>query len=179
MSKHAKTTTSVSEESSVRRGRPRVLDTETEDFMRKLIPHGRDMSRRTIMNEHYHYAAVNALREYPDLVDGFSLRSLSPRTSTVLAEIGRLGDPVAMVVAARWHLQTRLPAREAASVIRRHRCKSRGLKQRGGSLKTELARVVDSFRLRYPDTTYTDVLTELSLVAESVQQVADREADHA
>jgi len=150
------------------RGRPRLAVTDTEDARREIETvndYGRHyftcdaepMTRRQELNIGYATRAYDALRKTddPDAMD-YRVYSQSVMTQGVLAELGRLGDTVAIRDAAAHLLATRMQCKgDAVPLLRRWRLGS--VSPRQSDLYRVLVTTINRHRLRYPATTFDDV----------------------
>lgn len=150
------------------RGRPRLAVTDTEDARREIETvndYGRyyftcdaePMTRRQELNIGYATRAYDALRKTddPDAMD-YRVYSQWVMTQGVLAELGRLGDTVAIRAAAARLLATPLPCKgDAVPLLRRWRLGS--MSPRQSDLYRVLVTTINRHRLRYPATTFDDV----------------------
>jgi len=106
------------------RGRPLLIPVEQRATLNALYPEKGD---RSLRDQVHQISAFTTLREVPEYRELFRIGDNSEkfRYSSVLTEIGRLGDKDLILVAAHWFADNRVLAREAIVAIRKWRLRLR------------------------------------------------------
>jgi hypothetical protein len=152
------------------RGRPRLLPDLMFDVIRRSFG-TRARTRRQQQEYVWAYAALAAIREdapgFPPGSPYAWIVCTDPvvQKTSVLAELGRLGDPEAIRQLARRVCELRQPAKRAVGYVRYLR---RGFGSRGdrAGLRRHLDRALEDYLNAHPDTDVEDVQAVLDALAE-------------
>jgi hypothetical protein len=159
------------------RGRPRVLEKDVEEALRRGVGFYKYATRRSNLNEFYMWKAFKAL--WSDNPEGMAAGKAAfawfgdPDTegrlkrSTILTELGRLGDPEAMRRNARIICDQKMRTREAVVRLRQSRAKPQTGSITG--LCDELIAHLNDYWLRHPEFTveqFLDAIQDLRWAVE-------------
>jgi hypothetical protein len=93
---------------------------------------------------------------------------------SILAELGRIEEPGAVLTIARQICELKPKAREAVAMIRRCRLGESPLKD--GGLTAELIRAVNAYLTRHPSMSWDDVWEEVTRLRERIKESVRLEA---
>lgn len=176
-----------SEKQQSRRGRPRVLGKEYEEYMRGL-GHFRCSSRRGNVNESYFFEAIGTLWNHHPMGMEAALEAYAwlgnPTTSdqkgrlkkTLLAELGRIKDPETIRAVALVICKLKPLATAGVQLIRRARLRRAPAADAYG-LGHHLARCVDDYRAAHPEASYAMAAEALRDVLEGVHELMEAPAE--
>ncbi len=142
-----------------------MWDSEVMDALRDGFP---DMSDRQRQNRLAMIAAIQRLQEAKDQRYA-TLLSDETSSVSVLAELGRIDDPLTFVDAVEWWLAERPKVKEAVTVIRRMRTGKVAPGSARG-LHAELVDAINGYLNRHPATSPSEILEALELTRRSASR---------
>lgn len=155
-----------------KRGRPCAGGEEYRAYMRVLYPEG---GKRTVANRIYHQRAYKWLHDNPGLEWLFELDPQGDfKRNTLLCEIGRLPFPEIALEVATQLCKDKPKTKEGIVVIRAYRLALTGkppaLAGDPRKLLIELARTVEDFTFRYPQTDKAAILSAIDALRGIVEK---------
>ena len=159
-----------------KRGRPRATDAADDKHLAACVQYGliTAKSRRGVLDAHFRYRAMNILgggkdRRFLWLQDKRAIDAGEDTMKmSILSELGRISDPDAMLEMAKVICRTKPTARRATHTIRAFRGVQ---KQRDLTVLTHgIAKSIDAYCERYPETTSVQILNALEDVQYIVKQ---------
>ncbi len=168
----------VSEKISKTIGRPRLITQESERTLWGIGIFKQGKSRRTNLNAYYAMGALVKLGlKYPGFSGDKAIflwlsdEQAKPAVyrGTILAELGRIEDPDFLQEVAERICELKPRTSDAVAMIRRCRLEN-DKKGDTWQLTKEVLRAIESYMVRYPETTKKQLLTALNASKVAIEE---------
>jgi hypothetical protein len=104
-----------------------------------------------------------------------SEHSEPPWRTTILAELGRIDDNSAFISIARQLCRLKPKTRDAVMMVRRWRVGDKAKPGSADTLTDEMSRLVDNYRRRHPDITFSEMKAAINTTYRAVEYLEQEE----